>query len=1008
MITYYHLQMTFIPSLDEKGKFFIWMTQPNGEPISMSRIRFQWIIGESHLSHVLTDDTDEMKTLMMEWNDEFYEVEGLLVDMWRLFVFIQNTSTHMEDTPVYLGESFTYWKTVAKSIDSLIRTGQYYPTIYAIAKDNRQFVYAQWMLGREILDEESSLSIWLKNASPMIFSFEHLATSPIREWQNLMLDLWGDQVIKQLLGSQNKDYAINKELPESELSTLWQRALMDSQPGFFHIVEQKKEVQKLHVLIREIRKWHAPLSSNSYRALEKGIIHFKQQFIQTGVQPEELVIHCKPTVSTDLRYWNLDIDLKGNNEGHKVLLPVNDSRITQSYSKRWVEDRLDYLIQNDDHLFQARNRILKNSTTEVPFSSLQTLKVNEKLLSSMEIKLLFPEGWDLKEVSEEEVDVSLSVSNESGEGIGLGSILQFDWRIAIGEHKLSVHEFKRLVEQQQYLIQNDQQWITLPARKLEKIYEELIALEPLAKKRSSFSSLVGVKSTYEEQDKEIDLVIDSETKDYLNMFLQPVPNHYIIPKEFQGTLRPYQHKGFEWLRTLREKRIGACLADDMGLGKTIQAIAYLLDIGQGEGPHLIVCPTSVLGNWKREFARFSPSLNVSIHHGVDRLRGDQGFEKNGNGLDVIITSYTLVVKDADLFQSMKWNTVILDEAQMIKNPATKQRKAVRSLHSIHRITLTGTPMENRLEELWSISDFLNPGYLGNRANFQEQFIRPIEKRGETERITILKQLIQPFLLRRSKMQTSIIEDLPEKIENKIGCPLTKEQATLYQSVVDGIKERLNNAVGMERRGLILGGITKLKQVCNHPSLLTGEPPSIMHSGKMQQVRKILNDQVKTGEKVLLFTQYVKMGQLLINLLNDIDSNCAVYFLHGGVPSQKREELLQKFKDSVSQKSIFILSIKAGGVGLNLTEANHVIHLDRWWNPAVENQATDRAYRIGQQQDVQVYKMITKGTLEEGIDRLIDRKSQLTSQIVTNQDQWVTEMSDNEFIELIQLRNKVLN
>ncbi|WLD91531.1 DEAD/DEAH box helicase [Alkalihalobacillus sp. AL-G] len=1006
MITYYHLQMTFIPSLDEKGKFFIWMTQPNGEPIKMSQTRFQWIIGEADLAHVFTGETDEMKTLMMEWNDEFYEVEGVLVDMWRVYLFLQNKVANTVSGAVQIGESFLYWETVARSLDSLIRNGHYYPTMYAISKDSRQFIYAQWMLSRNVLDDEGSLSTWLKTASPLIFAFEHLATSPIREWQNLMIDLWTDQVIKLLLNSEEEPLPFIDQT-DTTLTKLWHKALTKNQSGFFHVVEEKQQVQQLHVLVREIRKWHSQVSSDSYRPLEKGLIHFKQQFIQSGIKPEQLVIHCKPVSSTNLMLWDLDVQLKGLFEGRNVYLPVNDSKIMRSHTKRWVEDRLDYMIQMDDNLYQTRNRIFKIGTTEVPFSSLQSMKINEKLLASMDIQLLFPEGWDLKEINEAEVDVSLSVSNQDQNGIGLGSILEFDWRIAVGELSLSVLEFKRLVEQQQFLIQQGQKWISLPARKLEKIYDELIALEPLVKKRSNFSSLVGVKSTHDDYENEIDLHIDRETKDYLQSFLQPVQKQYVVPESFTGTLRPYQQKGYEWLRSLRDKRIGACLADDMGLGKTIQAIVYLLDSGQQDGPHLIVCPTSVLGNWKSEFGRFAPSLNVLVHHGIDRLRNTDDFKKECSEQDVIITSYSLVVKDQELFQSINWNSIILDEAQMIKNPATKQSKAVRALKATHRITLTGTPMENKLEELWSISDFLNPGYLGYRASFQQQFIRPIEKKGETERINVLKRLIQPFLLRRSKMQTSIINDLPEKFEEKVSCPLTKEQASLYQSVVEELKEKLFTATGMERRGLILGGITRLKQVCNHPSLLTREQPILTHSGKMQQANLIINEKVEKGENVLLFTQYVKMGKLLKGLLKEIDPESTIYFLHGGVPSQKREELLKKFKEPRSNRCIFILSIKAGGVGLNLTEANHVIHLDRWWNPAVENQATDRAYRIGQQQNVQVYKMITKGTLEEGIDRLIDRKSQLTSQIVTNQNQWVTELSDSEFIELIQLREKVL-
>ncbi len=1007
MITYYHLQMTFIPSLDERGKFLIWVTRPNGEPISISKSRLHWLLGESGISHVFTSEKEESKTLIVDWDEKHYEVEGLLVDMWRVYLFLQQPAAHTTTGSFYFGESFVYWETVARSLETLIRGGQYFPTIYEITKEKRHYAYAQWMIARTVL-EGQSLSDWLKSASPLIFSFEHLSTFPIREWQNLMIDIWADQIIKVHLTSGPEIELEGLTEEHSDIMVRWEKALLTSNASFFHIVDQKAELQQLHILIREVRKWHGPISSDSFRTLEKGLINFKQPFIQSGFTVQSMDINCFPMDDEGMRHWGLQIFITGEQEGESLRLPMDDQRIVRSYIKNWVDDRINYLVQMDDALYQSQRKLRHSGTTEMSLDTMRTLHENLSVLKSMDIRLTFPEGLTLESMDREDVSVSLNVNNEHGDGVGLSSLLNFNWQIAIGDIELSVEEFKRLVYRQQYIIQKDDKWIMLPQSKIEEIFEEISELDPIIRNKASFATLVGVKSKNQDFESDIDLHMDREVKDYLEHFLTPTEDQYEIPESFRGVLRPYQKKGYQWMRSHRDKRIGVCLADDMGLGKTIQAITYLLDIKRESKTHLIICPTSVLGNWKRELERFAPSLNVKVHHGADRAKEVTSFKNELSGEDVLITSYALLLRDQHLFENEEWNAVILDEAQMIKNPTTKQSRLVRSLKSVHRIALTGTPMENRLQELWSISDFLNPGYLGNRTSFNQQFIRPIEKEGKRERVEVLKRLIQPFLLRRSKQQTSIVEELPEKTETKIHCQLTKEQASLYQMVVDQIREKLQSTTGMERRGTILGGITKLKQVCNHPSLLTWDEPIASHSGKITEFLQILNSKVKDGEKALVFTQYVKMGDLLKELLERETTDMKVFFLHGGIPSQKREQMLKQFRETKSKKCVFILSIKAGGVGLNLTEANHVIHLDRWWNPAVENQATDRAYRIGQEQNVSVYKMITKGTLEEGIDQLIDRKSHLTSQIVSHEDQWVTEMSDKELIELIRLREKVLH
>ncbi|BCG57029.1 DEAD/DEAH box helicase [Paenibacillus sp. URB8-2] len=506
-----------------------------------------------------------------------------------------------------------------------------------------------------------------------------------------------------------------------------------------------------------------------------------------------------------------------------------------------------------------------------------------------------------------------------------------------------------------------------------------------------------------------------------------------VPEELQGTLRPYQERGYQWLSVMGELGFGVCLADDMGLGKTIQVIASLLrrgaedDKAVGQGgrrtehaaatdrpeygprgrnaaggdPVLILCPTSLLGNWQRELQRFSPTLSVYIHHGSRRVR-DTAFQEQAASHDIVLTTYHLAGRDSEDLASVSWSTVVLDEAQYIKNYRTKQAQSVMRLEAPHRIAMTGTPVENRLGELWSIFHFLNPGYLGTFHSFRERY-----GTGEgTERLRELHRLVSPFLLRRLKSDPDISKDLPEKLELKSYCALTEHQALLYQSVVNEMLNTIGESSGMARRGLVLSSLTKLKQICDHPQLSRkeeGRHSRNEQSGKMETMFEVLDSISELGESALIFTQYVAMGELLVNRLAKRYGKTPL-FLHGGVSKRDRDEMVRSFQEGEGT-AFFVLSLKAGGVGLNLTRANHVVHYDRWWNPAVENQATDRAFRIGQLKNVRVHKLICQGTLEERIDELIERKKNLSEQVVGSGENWLTEMSDHELKELIELQNQ---
>lgn len=441
----------------------------------------------------------------------------------------------------------------------------------------------------------------------------------------------------------------------------------------------------------------------------------------------------------------------------------------------------------------------------------------------------------------------------------------------------------------------------------------------------------------------------------------------------------------------------------MGLGKTVQVISLLLRLKEEKyfkqnSPVLIIVPTTLLTNWTKEFLKFAPSLKFSIYHGSQRKLD---FKKK----DIVLTSYNLARKDFSKFEKIKFSAIILDEAQNIKNPDTDQSKAIKQLKSNIRIAMTGTPVENRLSEYWSIFDFLNKGYLGNLHNFNENFAFQIERNRDHRKLDLFRKITSPFILRRLKSDKNIISDLPDKMEIDQYCTLTKDQAALYQCTLEKIMKDIESAEGIERRGMVLKLITSLKQICNHPAhFLKKNNVSIDISGKTSLLMHILDTAYENNEKVLIFTQYTEMGELLSKMIFERFKE-EVLFLHGGVSRKKRDEMVERFQTQPSVKT-FILSLKAGGVGLNLTAAKNVIHFDLWWNPAVEAQATDRAYRIGQKENVMVHRLITKATFEEKIDAMIKRKKELANLTVLNSEKWIGEFNNKELRELFKLNKKI--
>lgn len=463
------------------------------------------------------------------------------------------------------------------------------------------------------------------------------------------------------------------------------------------------------------------------------------------------------------------------------------------------------------------------------------------------------------------------------------------------------------------------------------------------------------------------------------------------PEGLNASLRPYQRRGLAWLNEMCELGIGGCLADDMGLGKTIQVIA--LHLHRAAGPTLVVCPASLLGNWEREINKFAPSVRVHRFYGRQR-----NLEIVGKG-DVVLVTYGLIRREKEAMAQVEWDLVVADEAQHAKNPMSQTARALRAIPSNVRLALTGTPVENQLTELWSVLDWTTPGLLGHLDEFRRNIATPIERDHDEETTAELSRIVRPFLLRRRKADPEIAPELPQKTESDVFVPLTSEQASLYKAVTDEALNTIKEKAGIERRGLILKLLTSLKQICNHPAqFLKQEGPLPGRSGKLAAFDELLDGLEGTDEAVLVFSQYVQMGKLLEQHL--ASRRISSLFLHGSVPPHHRDTMVEQFQNGEAR--VFLLSLKAGGTGLNLTRATHVIHYDRWWNPAVEDQATDRAYRIGQTQPVQVHRMVSEGTLEERIAALLNEKRQLSEQVIGAGEAWVSEFDDSELAELVAL------
>jgi superfamily II DNA or RNA helicase len=600
----------------------------------------------------------------------------------------------------------------------------------------------------------------------------------------------------------------------------------------------------------------------------------------------------------------------------------------------------------------------------------------------------------------------------SSRGFSLGESLEWSYELMIGGVTLSFKELERLQAKRSPLVQHKGAWIELRPNDVRNA-ERFGAADPglslddaLRLTASDGETLMRLPVHRFDPGPRLKAVLEQYHQ-------QKAPDPLPAPEGFAGQLRPYQERGLGWLAFLHRFDQGACLADDMGLGKTIQLLAFLQHLKAEQElkrPVLLVAPTSVLTNWKREAAGFTPELGVREHYGPRRPSSPAALAKALEGVDLVLTSYGLLQRDSELLESIDWQGVVIDEAQAIKNPTAKQSQAARDLgrpgrNSRFRIALTGTPVENRVSELWALMDFLNPKVLGDEPFFRQRYRLPIERYGDMSSLRDLKARVGPFILRRLKTDKAIISDLPEKVELLEWVGLAPEQVKLYRKTVDESLDAIARAPLGQKHGQVLALLTKLKQICNHPALALKEDGVdsgfAARSAKVQRLEEILEEVVEAGDRALLFTQFAEWGHLLKAYLQQRWRR-DVPFLHGGTSKSERQAMVDRFQEDPRGPQLFLLSLKAGGVGLNLTRASHVFHIDRWWNPAVENQATDRAYRIGQQNRVLVHKFITSGSVEERIDRMIREKSKLAEEIVGSGEEWLGGLDVGQLRDLVAL------
>jgi SNF2 family DNA or RNA helicase len=914
-----------------------------------------------------------------------------------------------EETPhmIKIGADLRYWQVVAKFAFELLARQRIKPTLQ---KQDDKFL-ACWLPLLDEPSEQERLTRLLRAMPPIcraVFRREKDAKRDVPAARDLLDDFLTTTI--DAFARWHAVFGLSPFPSHQTVAQAWLSALCDRNPTV------KESAANLAAFYEQYRAWAEPVGAASGDTFR---ICFRLDPPQTA-DAEGIV-----TPKANSRDWSLRYLLQANDDP-SLLISADavwrERGSTLKFLNRKFDAPQERLLAGlglASKMFPPIDTSLRAARPEACVLNVEQaytfIRETAMVLQSSGFGVLVP-GIS----SKLGVRVNLKSKKQSSQQKGgvasltFDSVIEYDWQLALGGEPLSREEFERLASLKVPLVQVRGQWVEIRPDQIEqaiKFWEkqkgagELSLQEALrlALSQEPAKANIGLPVT--------DVAAEGWIADLLEQLARGEKMQKIeTPRKFQGTLRHYQSAGLSWLGFLRHWGPGACLADDMGLGKTPTTIALLLaERAQRKKikPALVICPTSVVSNWERELSRFAPDLRVHIHHGAARKKTE--LTKQAAQSDVVLSSYALLHRDVEQLAQIKWGDVILDEAQNIKNPTTKQAQAARKIgaQAEWRAALTGTPVENRLTELWSIFQFLNSDYLGSQNDFYNRFAKPIECTNDADAAKRLKALVSPFILRRVKTDPNVISDLPQKNEMKVFCNLTKEQATLYEAVVRDSLKRIEESEGIERRGIVLATLMKLKQVCNHPAQFLGDGSALAgRSGKLARMTEMMEEVRAVKDRALVFTQFAEMGTLLKAYLQEAFGD-EVLFLHGGVSAKARTKMIERFQDDPNGPLIFILSIKAGGTGLNLMRANHVFHFDRWWNPAVENQATDRAFRIGQTKNVQVHKYLCAGTFEEKINAMIERKKALAESIVGTSEAWITEMTTAQLKELFVLRREAI-
>ena len=805
------------------------------------------------------------------------------------------------------------------------------------------------------------------------------------------------RIINQFEENLPKDLFIQGEMPKDFVTDFIYNYLNYVLYKFLSIKAYKfKNVKSGTYLIKD-QEQKSVMKGNDYAE------NFAQWFDELYLGKYDVIPFFKVNKINDEQF-ELKVHIKNRKTGEDALIDdlyvkdevfgVNSSDIAKivekqlNYATRYMPE-LETLFEDEDKLSLTLDlgEVYKIITQTAYY--LQKAQI-EVILPDELVNVVVPRASINAKVKAARSGDLLDIFNTtSSSAISLDDILEFSYEITLGNDKMSLEEFKELVKDSKGLVKYKNKYILIDEDESQKIFEKIAKAD-----HSKLTRMQLIHASMSGQLDEYDFDYDEAFANILKDFTKPVD--VTPPKELKGELRPYQQTGLKWLWTNVSKGFGCCMADDMGLGKTIQVISLILKLKEEDKlqkPVLVVCPTTLMGNWMKEMQLFAPSLKVATYHGAER--------QLNTDVDVILTTYAIMRIDIEELKKHTWGMIVVDEAQNIKNPDTAQTLSIKILKSDIKIAMTGTPVENRLVELWSIFDFINTGYLGSLREFQKSYAIPIERFKENSRAAKLKMSVSPFVLRRLKTDKHVISDLPEKMVLNDYCYLSKNQAILYEKTLNEMMEKISGFTGVNRRGNIFKLITALKQICNHPyQFLKSGDMNKEASGKLEQCIQLVQNIINNDEKTLIFTQYKEMGDILVHV---IEEECGItpVFFHGSLNVNQREKMIEDFQTNPDNK-VMILSLKAGGTGLNLTSATNVIHYDLWWNPAVEGQATDRTYRIGQDKNVMVHRLITLGTFEEKIDEMLKSKKELADLAVYEGEKIITELSDEEIYEIFTL------